>query len=190
MQLSIIDPNSPQSAIERFNILWEVATKKRARLILLRPLMGAILVLVGILSEPYASFKSYQIIHNGTIQQVQHFNLHFAISLGIVFLIYSSFDFLRMRREKNRFSRQYNKRAGGEIKLDLTDETITHDHFGITTIVQWRLFSHYVDLKGYLFLVIDDSPFSSITINKHLLNENELKELTAFLSEKNISEKR
>lgn len=181
MQISITDPNSSETAIERFHVLWEVATRKRFRLLFLRPLMGAILILIGVLLEPNDSFK-------GKIQMMQ-INAYLILSLGIVYLIYSSFDFLRIRREKTHFYHQFNKRAGGEITTVLADETVTQDHFGITTIVQWSRFSHYVDVKGFLFLVIDDSPFSSVIIRKSILTEAQLNELTTLLSEKRIEKK-
>lgn len=187
MHIFITDSNSPKSSTERFNVLWEVATKKRTRLMLLRPLMGLVLVIVGIITEPYESFKTVRsTFPSGGVQEVHQFNLHLALSLGIVFIIYSSFDFWRIRREKFHFLRLYNKRVNSAINLELTDEVITQDHFGIKSHFQWTVFSNYVDTKGFLFLVIDDSPFSSISINKQLLSEDELAILIAFLSEKKI----
>ncbi len=189
MQISVTDPNSLQSAKERFNAFWKVTMKKRiVRIIWLRPLIGVFFVIIGISSECFTSFTSHKILPTGEMVTFSHTELHVALSLGIVFLIYSAFDFLRVRREKNYIFQQYNLRVGAPINYHLTDESITEDHFGMTRTFQWQLFSNCIDHKGFLLLIIAAS-VPSIVINKSLFSEAQLNEFTAFLRERKFEKK-
>lgn len=181
MKITIQDSNSIENAKERFSALWETATKKGLRVMMIRPLYGVILILIAVFTEPYNSSSRSITTPDGVVQHISYFNLNIFLSIGIVFILYFLLELLRIKRERNKLWDGELKRIGQQINIQLTDEDVRHQSSGITTTIQWNRFSGYKEFKGFLFLLMDDSIFSAIVINKQLLQEEELKELLLFL---------
>jgi hypothetical protein len=184
MEITIHDANSIEDAKKRFDALWKLATKKGLRVVLIRPLYGLILILIAVFSKPYESSSRSVTTPDGVVQHISYFNLNIFFSIGIVIILYFLLELLRIRREKNKLWTGELKKIGQQINIQITTEHVTCQSSGITTTIQWNRFSGYKEFEGFLFLLVDDSIFSAIEINKELLTAEELKELRLFLGGK------
>jgi len=187
MEITINNIKAYESRKEVIKAIWQLHYKESSKIILLQYLIGFTLFTIGVLTNKgYAMIRTNSILSENTTNT--YFNLHLLISIGIVYILFTTFSFLNLLRSKRPYLNKYEVETkkyyqySNEMTLTINDEGINHNHLLSKFDIKWAAFSHFKLYNDILFISNNNSFTSAISIHKTQVTDEQFSELLLFVT--------
>src|SRR5882724_3051252 len=174
MEFIIKNPKPSQSLIDKNEIVLKLYYKKVIKLILIRYLVGAFLLFLGILDARTTNYN-YPLIE----------------SIAIVFLLFNTANVWAYKKQRDKFRLQVSalvnklSKYADAVETRINDESVVSSSSLYQTQMKWQAFFSYSHYKDFLFFnETPDDLHSSITVDSRLMSEPDFSALLAFVKQK------
>ena len=178
---------------EDYGILWKLHSKKTIIYLLGTFLIGAFLILIGLIANYDTSISSTRYDNNTTsvIKNVTYYKYHFTLGLGISFIIIALYISLILLNQRKRLMRSITRRktSPSEYSIIIRESQINYEDPELHRIEKWSVFWAYKIYKKYILLLRNESYWESSVIPVDQIPQHEYEELLAFLK-RNVPQKK